>query len=61
MRMMLTNGMILDAKRIMDDVLPDMNELYEMVPHMLHPNLEQFIRDFRSGLADCAIDNLEGK
>jgi hypothetical protein len=43
--------MLLDAKYVMDNVLPDLKDLYEMVPVMLHPNLEQFIKDFKSNLA----------
>lgn len=47
----LEQGMLLDAKYVMDNVLPDLKDLYEMVPVMLHPNLEQFIKDFKSNLA----------
>jgi len=51
----LEHGMLLDAKYVMVDAIPDFHDLYEMVPVMLHPQLDQFIKDFKSTLAECDV------
>lgn len=53
----LEHGMLLDGKKVMDDAIPDLSDLYEMVPVMLHPQLEQFIKDFKSTLAECDVSD----
>lgn len=55
MKKTLEHGMLLDAKKVMDDALPDFKDLYEMVPAMLHSDLEAFIKDFKATLADCDV------
>lgn len=52
---MLNHGMLLDAKQVMDDALPDLKDLYELVPEKLHTDLEVFIRDFKKTLAGCDV------
>jgi polyhydroxyalkanoate synthesis regulator phasin len=57
----LEHGMLLDAKKVMDDVLSDLQALYKMVPEKLHADLEQFITDLNESLAQCDItDNYIG-
>lgn len=51
----LDHGMLLDAKKVMDDAIPDLQDLYEMVPAILHTNLEVFIKEFKSTLAECDV------
>lgn len=53
----LVHGMLLDAKYVMVDAIPDLHDLYEMVPVMLHPQLDQFIKDFKSTLAECDVSD----
>lgn len=59
MRKQLEQDMILDAKRVLDNAIPDLQDLYEMVPPMLHSQLETFIREFKSTLAMCAVSESE--
>lgn len=52
---MITNGMLLDAKQVMDDAIPDLQDLYELVPGKLHADLDAFIKDFKRTLACCDV------
>lgn len=58
MRKKLQHGQLLDSKKVMDDAVPDLQDLYEMVPVMLHSDLEQFIKDFNSTLAECDVSGV---
>lgn len=51
----LDHGMLLDAKRVMDNAIPDLQDLYEMVPAKLHLHLLGFIEQFKSTLAECDV------
>lgn len=51
----LEHGMLLDAKRVMDNAIPDLQDLYEMVPAKLHLQLLGFIEQFKSTLAECDV------
>ena len=57
MRKKLDHGMLLDAKKVMDDVLSDLQALYKMVPEKLHADLEQFITDLEASLAECDVSD----
>jgi hypothetical protein len=56
-RKTLEHGMLLDAKYVLDNAVPDLRDLYEMVPVMLHSQLEQFIKEFKSTLAECDVSD----
>lgn len=57
----LQHGMLLDSKKVMDDAIPDLQDLFEMVPAMLHIDLEHFISDFKHTLAECDVSDEEAK
>jgi len=52
---MLNHGMLLDAKKVIDVALPDLQDLYELVPERLAAELDVFIRDFKKTLAGCDV------
>jgi hypothetical protein len=49
------DDLLLDGKMVNNDVLPDLQDLYEMVPIMLHSNLEVFIKEFKANLVKCDV------
>lgn len=53
--MMLKQEMLLDAKKVMDEALPYLQDLYELVPAKLAADLATWIRDFKKSLARCDV------
>jgi hypothetical protein len=56
-KLTLEHGMLLDAKKVMDNAIPDLKDLFELVPERLHSELEVFIRDFKKTLAGCDVSD----
>jgi hypothetical protein len=57
----LQHGMLLDAKSVMDDALPDLQNLLELIPEKLHAEANLIIDQFEDTLvgADVASDYVE--
>lgn len=57
----LSHGMLLDAKAVMDNALPELAELKELIPECLHDKYEAIVDSFEDTLcsADVAKDYTE--
>jgi len=52
----LTNGMLLDAKIIMDNYLPDLRQdLHKLIPPVLQMHLDSVLLNFEYRLASCDV------
>lgn len=49
----LQHGMLLDAKSVMDDAMPDLEAIRELVPECLHDKLDNLIRRFEDTLCEA--------
>lgn len=54
-RRRIQHGMIFRAKNVMDDALPELGNLRELVPERLHGELDKVIALFEDTLCDCDI------
>lgn len=52
--MKLRHGMLLDSKSVIDDALPDLEQLLELIPDKLHPEFHEIISRFEEVL--CSAD-----
>lgn len=50
----LRHGMLLDAKRVMDDALPELEASRELIPAKLHKEFDRIIARFEDTL--CTAD-----
>lgn len=50
----LEHGMLLDAKSVMDDAMPDLGQIKELIPECLHGRLDAMIESFEDTL--CTAD-----
>lgn len=57
----LKHGMLLDAKNVMDDALPELAMIRELIPEKLHGEFEKLIESFEDTLcsADVSGDYVE--
>lgn len=57
----LKHGMLLDAKSVMDDALPELAMLRELIPEKLHDEFDDIIASFEDTLcsADVSGDYVE--
>lgn len=53
----LEHGMILRSKNVMDDALPELAAIKELVPECLHAKLDKIINSFHDSLCDCDISD----
>lgn len=53
----LDHGMLLDGKRILDNALPTLYGLRELVPEKLEEELNKVLAAFESDLAECDVSN----
>ncbi len=51
----LEHGMLLRAKNIMDDALPELTDLRELVPERLHGELKKILDRFEDTLCECDV------
>jgi O-phosphoseryl-tRNA(Cys) synthetase len=49
------HGMLLDGKSVMDDALPELQDLRELVPEKLHGHLDEVLERFQETLAGCDV------
>lgn len=49
----IEHGMLLDGKSVMDDALPDLLSLKELVPEKLHDEFDRILNMFEDSLAGC--------
>lgn len=49
------HGMLLDGKSVMDDALPELQDLRELVPEKLHGHLDEVLERFKETLASCDV------
>jgi hypothetical protein len=58
----LRHGMLLDGKRVMDDALPELANIRELVPERLHEELDKVLASFEDTLCECDVaDQYQGK
>jgi hypothetical protein len=50
----LDHGMLLRAKNVMDDALPELAQIKELIPEMLHDKFDKMIASFEDTL--CTAD-----
>lgn len=53
----LRHGMLLDAKSVMDDAMPDLEMLRELIPPVLHERYEKIVRRFEDTLCDADVSD----
>jgi hypothetical protein len=57
MKKTLDHGMLLDAKRILDNALPTLYGLRELVPEKLQDQLNEVLAAFERDLVECDVSN----
>lgn len=57
----LRHGMLLDAKSVMDDAMPDLDQIRELIPECLHGKFKKLLESFEDTLcgADVQDDYVE--
>jgi hypothetical protein len=53
----LSHGMLLDAKSVMDDALPDLEAIRELIPEKLHGEFERLVARFKETLCECDVSD----
>ena len=51
----VSHGMLLRGKSVMDDALPDLHEIRELVPERLHDELDKILARFEDTLCECDV------
>ncbi len=51
----LHHGMLLDSKSVMDDAMPDLAQIKELIPECLHDRFDKIIADFEDTLCCCDV------
>ena len=53
----LHHGMLLDAKSVMDDALPDLEQIRELIPEVLHGQFDKLVATFEETLCYCDVSD----
>jgi hypothetical protein len=53
----LEHGMLLDAKRVMDDAWGELEKIKRLVPEALHDELANLLQSFEDELAQCDVSD----
>lgn len=53
----LQHGMLLDAKSVMDDAMPDLEQLRELIPEKLHDEFESLLQRFEDTLVSADVQD----
>ena len=53
----LDHGMLLRAKDVMDDALPDLAAIKELVPERLHKEFDHLVARFEDTLCGCDVSD----
>lgn len=51
------HGMLLDGKSVMDNALPELADLKELVAEKLHDEFDEVMRRFEDTLASCDVSD----
>jgi hypothetical protein len=51
----LQHGMLLDSKTVMDDAMPDLEAIKELIPERLHKEFETILEQFEDTLCGCDV------
>ena len=51
------HGMLLDGKKVMDNALPELQELRELIAEKLHDEFDAVIAKFQTELAACDVSS----
>jgi hypothetical protein len=51
----LQHGMLLRAKSVMDDAMPDLEQIKELIPEKLHGEFDKMIANFEDTLCHCDV------
>jgi hypothetical protein len=51
------HGMLLDGKSVMDDALPELQDLAELIPERLHDDFFDIMERFKDTLAGCDVSS----
>jgi hypothetical protein len=54
----LRHGMLLDAKRVMDNALPELVEIKQLIPEKLHEDFDRLLERFEDTLCTADVRNL---
>jgi hypothetical protein len=49
--------MLLDSKSVMDDAMPDLEEIRELIPEKLHDNFDRLVARFEDTLCECDVSD----
>ncbi len=57
----LQHGMLLRAKNVMDDAMPELDQIKDLIPEILHDKFDKIIASFEDTLctADVSDDYVE--
>jgi hypothetical protein len=55
----LKEGMTLDSKHIMEEAMPELERIRELVPERLHLDFEDILEDFEDEMAEAEIKDNE--
>ncbi len=57
----LSHGMLLRAKNVMDDAIPELDQIKDLIPECLHDKFDKIIASFEDTLctADVSDDYVE--
>lgn len=53
----LRHGMLLDAKSVMDDAMPDLAEIKTLVPEILHEEFDKLVANFEDTLCHADVSS----
>lgn len=56
-RKTVDHGQLLDGKSVMDDALPELQDLKKLVPERLHDELDEVLERFQDTLAGCDVSS----
>ncbi len=51
----LHHGMLLDSKTVMDDAMPDLAQIKELIPECLHDRFDKMVANFEDTLCHCDV------
>ncbi len=55
MKQTLRHGMLLRGKSVMDDAMPELEQIRELIPEKLHGEFGLLIREFEDTLCQCDV------
>lgn len=53
----LSHGMLLRAKNVMDDALPELDNIKELIPEKLHKEFDKIVASFEDTLCECDVSD----